>query len=437
MRFRVDRALCVILVLALVARFAVVLLDLEYAPLYDSGDYDRHAISIANGNGFPPSVFTASPSESAFRPPLYPYVLGAVYFVTDDSRNAGRLVGALFGVVSVLLVFLIARTVWDRRAALFAAALAAVFPGMFFMNGALINEPLFVMCMLAAVWFALLSRERHADLRFAAAAGVCCALGALTRSNGLLLVLAIAFGVWTLRPRFSRRALAAPVVVCLAAALICVPWTVRNAITFGAFVPTVAQTGFAVAGIYNEDAMNYKGYTGIHQEPRLTRRFAPLYKRKHIDEVELDRELTKGGLEFASDHPGYVAKVTVLNALRMFQLADESPATAEANRYALNLSRRGARVERFSFYLLVLLALAGAILIRRMPRERRPPRWMWAIPVLLLAAAFPILGTTRYRLPSYPFLTLAATPVLIAAADRLKARLNARRLQPGSRSVKL
>jgi 4-amino-4-deoxy-L-arabinose transferase-like glycosyltransferase len=415
-------ALGLVLAVALVVRVAVVLASPDYTPVHDSSDYVRHAVSIADGHGYPDSVFTAAPSESAFRPPVYPYLLGAVQFAFGEVETAGRLAGALLGVLAVLLVYLIAVRLWDERTALVAAALAALLPGLFLLSGALNTEPAYLVVELAAVLFALRSRAAGGDLRWAAAAGACCGLAALTRSNGLLLLLPVAVGLMVVRPRLSRAGLVAPAVAVAVAALTVAPWAVRNSLTFDRLVGINAQTGFALAGIYNEEAYERDGYRASWTPPEFTDRYAPLYARRDLDEVELDAELRSEALEWAYDNPGYVAEATVLNAIRILELGKEHPLGYASNRSQLALDRTEARVERGTFYLLLVLALAGAVLMARGPRERRPPLFVWVVPLLAVAMALPVISSTRYRTVAYPFLALAAAPAVLAGAQRLRAR---------------
>src|SRR5437868_376009 len=110
---RTWSALPLILALALVVRIAVIVATPHFRPIFDAHDYDRTALSIAHGHGYPDSQFR--PGEStAFRPPLYPLVLAAVYAV-GGHWSAGRVLNALLGVAVVALVFLIAQRLWRRR----------------------------------------------------------------------------------------------------------------------------------------------------------------------------------------------------------------------------------------------------------------------------------------------------------------------------------
>ena len=422
MTARPKLALGLILAVALIARLAVILASPEYSPAFDSADYVRHAESIGSGDGYPESVFTAAESPSAFRPPVYPYLLGGVHAIFGEVEDAGRVAGALLGVLVVLLIYLVAVRLFDTRIALAAAAAAAVFPGLVLMSGALVTEPAFLVLELAAVLAVLEARARGSNLRWAAAAGVCCGLAALTRSNGMLLVIPVVVGLMVARPLLSRAALAPAAVAVAAAVLVVVPWAVRNTVEFDHLTGPNVQTGFGLAGTYNGTAYERDGYRSVWFPAQFTGQYRPLFERTDLDEAELDSELRAEALDWARDHPRYIVETTVLSALRMFELIEEHPAGVDANRAQLALDDTEAAVETASFWLLSLFAIAGAVSIRRMPRERRPPFFVWLVPILCVIVVFPIIGSMRYRTVAYPFLVLAAAPALVAAADRLTGR---------------
>jgi 4-amino-4-deoxy-L-arabinose transferase-like glycosyltransferase len=425
MTLRASRAhilLAGILLVGFALRVAPVITDPDYFAVFDSGDYVRHAVSIAHGNGFPESAFTADGGPTAFRPPLYPYLLGFIYWVSGDSANVGRVVGCLFGVLGALLVYLIALELWDRRYALVAAALASLGPPLFFLGDSLINEPLFIALELAAVLFTLYSRRRGGSVGWAALAGLMVGLGALTRSNGLLLVLPLAWGVWVMRPRWSRKAVAAPIAMAAVAGVSMVPWMIRNTLEFDQFVSYNTQSGLAIAGTYNRESFNHNGYKASWLLPTDLDSFAYLANDEDLNEAELDRKLREEGFEFAWENPKYVVEATVINTLRLFEFAKTEPIAQVANDRSLGYTFTEARVDRAGFYLLLLAAGAGFLVMWRWPRERRPPGFIWIVPILVVVPVLPLFGSTRYRTPTYPFLVLAATPALIAGADRLRNR---------------
>src|SRR5258708_3940042 len=77
MRLRGSTALLVILAVALVARVGVIVATPHFAPIFDAADFDRHAHSIAAGDGYPPPQLGLH-GPTAFRPPLYPLALAVV-----------------------------------------------------------------------------------------------------------------------------------------------------------------------------------------------------------------------------------------------------------------------------------------------------------------------------------------------------------------------
>ena len=101
--------------------------DTGYSPHNDAFEYDYNARSIAAGHGFAPSGYLVLGGPTAIRGPAYPYLLGGLYALTDDSRTAGRLLNAVLGALTVLLTFAIAGRLWGRRVGLVAAFFLAVF----------------------------------------------------------------------------------------------------------------------------------------------------------------------------------------------------------------------------------------------------------------------------------------------------------------------
>ena len=150
----------VLIALAAVAiRLIVIVADSGYEPINDAFDYDRHAASIAAGDGYPGSEYGSGIGPTALRSPGYPLALAVVYAVSDDSVDAGRVAGALLGGLTVLLVFLLAAPVWGRGVGLLAASITAVFPPLVLLSTELFNETLFIPLTLAAVLCATRYRE--------------------------------------------------------------------------------------------------------------------------------------------------------------------------------------------------------------------------------------------------------------------------------------
>ena len=400
------RVALTILALALVLRLAIVFLGPDLALLGDAGDYDRHAVSIAAGDGYPDTVLAAPGSPTALRPPGYPFWLGGLYAVFGDHPDAGRIAGALLGALSVFLILLLARRLWDDRVALVAAGLAAVSPALIYVNGSLVSEQIFLPLMLGAVLVTLMAREAEGRrlLALAALAGALCGVAALTRVVGLVLVGAIAIGLW--------RRWAAVAVAVLATIVVVTPWIVRNNTVFDTFVPLATQEGFNLYGTYNPTSYN----DGNFRLPPTLPDAAPLFGRPGYDEARISSELGGQARKFAFEHPRYVLRVLWLNTRRTLQLADQPLDRTEYEQLGVP---SGARTPlEIGVVIMLLLAAAGAVL----RRTREAPLFVWLVPLLLFLPVAAFLATPRYRLPLDPFLLMLAAVALVQASMAIRNR---------------
>ena len=400
-----------LLLVALALRVGLVLATTGYVPSFDAADFAIHAGTIADQGEYPPS-FPGSDSASAFRPPAYPYLIAGLWEVTGRSVTAARLLGAVLGVVVVLLAYLVAGSIWGTRTAEWAGALAAVAPPLVLMGGLLLSEVLFTALLLGVVLAGLRYRKAPA-LRWAAAAGCLCGVAALTRSNGVVVLVPAAFAVITGGPRRSAGAAA---VVIAAFALTVAPWALRNAAAFDRLGPLSTQAGFTLRGMLNPTA----AVDGPAQAATLAPADAPgvLEARSAgLDELAVDGQLRGPALRFAFDNPGYVVEALRLNLLRSVETGGDPSFHAlwDAERDAVGV-RRG--LYRAGFWVLAALALAALVWAPSRRRLREAPIWLWLVPALCLASTLPLVGNPRYRLPLDPFLVLVGAVLLDTLAAR-------------------
>jgi 4-amino-4-deoxy-L-arabinose transferase-like glycosyltransferase len=396
-----SRSSLLILALALVLRVGQIAATPHWQPVADPSDYVRHAVSIADGHGMAGSFLLAG-GPSALRPPAYPYFLGGVFAVSGDSFTAGRLAAALLGVAAVALIGLIALLLWSRAAALAAMAAAAVYPPLVLLSGTLLSESLGLPLVLALVALVLLHRQEPRPAWVAPVAGLLFALALLDRPALVMFGVPLAAGLWG-RPWRSLAALRAPAIALAVAVLAVVPWTIRNAIEFHAFVPISTQSGFLVGGTYNatsdHDPVNPGAYRPASFDPALR----PILADTKLDENEVSKKLSTAGRDYAKDHPGYVPRVFWWNGLRL--LGAERPwPTAKATYQFQGIGSGYARLALAAWYLLALAAVAGLVL----GGWRGAPWWFWVVPLLLFVSVIAISSDLRYRVPIEPFLIWAA-----------------------------
>lgn len=415
-------AVLCILAVALALRLVFVFATPGYAPRHDDRHYDRLACSIVSAGQYPlrpadadrescGSMPTGANGPTAFRPPGYPVFLAGVHVAGDPLPFArwtrGRVANALLGTLAVALVGLIARHFWSRRVALAAMAVIAVDLPLILVGGSLMSETLFVALVLGAVLAALKSRTARRPIARAAGAGVLIGLATLTRPTGLVLAIPLGLAVARRSPRRPAAALA----LVAAIAVTIAPWTIRNAVQMHAFIPVSDFTGSWVAGTYNDQARADKQHPGSSQT-FVAGEFDDL---DGVPEVERQRELTRRGLEYAADHPGYVAQVLLHNTMRLLNLEGASWWRRQGRTMSLPLWAADAAA--YAFYALALLALAGALT----PAARRAPAWLWLAPILLFASVIFAGSAIRYRAPIEPFLALLAA-LALTARERQRPR---------------
>ena len=415
-----------VIVLALVVRLGYVAITPDYTIVNDAHDYDVHARSIAAGKGF--ALLGPGPSrQTAFRPPAYPYLLAGIYALEGRDRLASadrvvpaRIANALIGTVIVALLGVLCAQVFDRRIAIVAMAIAAVYLPLVLIGGALMSEPLFAAVLLGALVAAMHHRRSAHRWRWVLLAGVLGGLAILTRANAAVLLLPLVLAVWDARPRWSWPALARPVVLVAVAVLTVSPWTIRNAVKLHAFVPVTTQLGAALAGTYNNEARadtrNPASWRGLPRIPELQDIVrTPRWRR--TPDATLEKRLRARALAFIAADPGYVAKVVFWNTARALDLAGLSWSRHTAS--TVSVTPRWADAGVFTFWLVALVAIAGALT----RRARRIPLHVAIVPVLLyLSVVFLAFETPRYRTGIDPFIVMLAALAVVGGWDAVATR---------------
>jgi len=398
-----------------------------YVPVNDAGSYLALASQIAHTGDYsnshvPGKGAGGTRGPSAYFPPGYPYFLAAVDLIDGHATTRGaavhpaRLSQALLGTVTVGLIGLVALEAFGATTALIALALAAFYPVLIELAGTIVAENLLVVFELAAVWAALRARRSRRPYAWIAGTGVFTGLATLTHDNGIVLLIPLVFAVWSGRPRFTPRALAAPALLVACVVLTLAPWLIRNAIVMHQFIPVSDETGITLVGTYNpasaaNHVIPYKWrlFYGIPQDKGLIREV------RSMTEPALGDRLQSQAFDYIGAHPLAPVEVAYHNTLRLLEL--EGSVAWHRSATAMDIHEETARVGVDSFWIMCLLALAGAF--TRL--ARRAPRWVWAVPILFaLTVVLVNVETPRFREPVEPFLVLLAACAVTTALARLR-----------------
>lgn len=404
------RPVVILLAAALAVRLAWLFANRHLALANDPADYQRLAVSIVSGHGFGRSVLAGGRGPTAFRPPLWPLVLAALYWVVGVHLVAARLFEAILGTLAVGLVGLLAAQMWGRAAGLASMALASVYPGFLLAGGSLLSESLSVPLEVGSLSAALAARRAERPLRWWLLCGGLCGLDILCRTDSAVMLVPVV--LLSGRGRAPAR-LRAGAAVVLAATLTVTPWLVRDRLVMGRFVPLTTQAGFVLAGTYNAQAASDPAHPAAWRPPDLVPGYAGLF---HGSEIQEEAALRRAAFGYMAAHPLYPLRVSWWNLLRLFDLTGLSDPRASwgANGYG----PAAADLDALGLVVLAGLWCAGAgarLAGRRL--ETRGPLWpVWLGGVLVVLVTIPLLGESRLRVGIDPFLVLAAAPGLLALA---------------------
>ena len=176
---------------------------------------------------------------TAFRPPLYPLLLAG----TSPDGTVGRrqviILHLLMAIASAWIMILLARASGLGQASWLAGLLVTVDPILFYQSTQLMTETLATLLALLLL-FALLRSGEGREPRWMLAAGTIAGLAILCRPT----FLAFAGLAWLLLA--VRRRWKPMMLFSAAAAVVLVPWIVRNSLVLGKPVLTTTHGGYTL-----------------------------------------------------------------------------------------------------------------------------------------------------------------------------------------------
>ena len=371
----------------------------DYFFYHDSANY------LADGRGFiNPFALATGPAEpTAEHPPLWSFVLAVTSLLGGTGYESHKLTGCIVGAAAILPIGLLGRRVAGDRAGLVAAALAAVYPTLIAADGSLMSESLYGLLVAMALVAAYRFHDRPGWV-VAAALGALLGLAALTRGEALVLLPLLGLVLCLGERAPWRRRLLRFAAICAGAAVVILPWTIRNWVAFDRPVLVSINGSAVIAGancdqVYSGENMGFWEVDCAGGVPRS------------LSEPEKAEVWRERGVDYALDHPGRLPAVGAVRVLRVWDLwqpwrqtlsegrdrtvqalgtGDVLPAGAGGRRGALVLLRR--RGVPLAILLAPPVAVTlSALLGYGLPRFRHAAE----IPLVVLAAVALTSGRRR------------------------------------------
>ncbi|HEU5104751.1 MAG TPA: hypothetical protein VFU11_02800 [Solirubrobacterales bacterium] len=309
-------ALGAIALLGLVVRAYIVVNPVEH-PADDSRAYYALSKALYTEQSFGGPEFRDASDWS----PGAPFLYAAAFYATGGAREGtARIVEALLGVATILVVFALGWRLGGRElgrwVGLFAAFAVAVYPPFIHTTGELMSEPPAMLTLPAAILAFVWVSDREANavvpgmrgqLRSVlpwALPGVLFGLTAMFRPEYLLVgaafVLLAGLRIW--RQREWRLGLAGAAVLLVALLLPILPWTIRNVVVLDRAVPISTGGGKALyVGTYLPADGEYQRVKALLAERYLGRDLEP--GSPALDEVNPTKLFDEVADEVRQEHP--------------------------------------------------------------------------------------------------------------------------------------
>ncbi len=382
-------------------------------PVGDEKHYHLWALTLVEGGQF-------IPDYPYYEMPLHAYFLAGLYRLFGPNMLAVRLVQVLIGTVNVLLLYRLARRLFDPTVAKVAGILAATYLPFLYYEGLLLKESVAVFLMDWTLLLALGALARATPLA-SWCTGVVLGLTCLTRANVLALIPAL-----LLAPAIARRPDRPPVRPAaalgflLGLAMVIAPVTIRNKLESGEWVLLTVYGGqnlytannydnttgdYAPVPFVNPVTMNERVDFHRRAEEMVGHRLSPT----EVADLWRDRSLL-----FSITHPKEQLRMIGRRFVQFWNAAEipdnHSYDMFKGFSFVLRLPLPG-------YWLIAPFALLGLGLLRA--------RWrtlylLYVSLGLYLVSLLPYWISSRYRLPIVGVMLLLAAGAMVELARRAR-----------------
>lgn len=259
----IDKGTSVTLTLLFVLALSIRLIALTLVPsppLDDSAQaaYLAGAQKLLNGEGF------RDPSYPVYAPPLYGMFIALCQAIFGESLGPVKAMQVGVDSVTVVLIFLIMRELFDSRTGCLAAGILCLYPFSIYLAISIASETL-VTCLLAGFVLLAIYAVQVQKLRYFSAAGMILGLATLTRGTTQFMPFLLFMGLLPFAYRV-RHFLPGVVLFVASFLLVISPWTMRNYVVLDDFIPVATGGGIVVLMGSQVEYMTIPGKPGMYQK---------------------------------------------------------------------------------------------------------------------------------------------------------------------------
>jgi len=418
-----------ILVLALALRI-IYLLQIKssphfFSPTMDPLYHDVWAQNIASGNWIGGKVF--------FRAPFYAYFLGIVYKIFGHNYIIPRLIQHLIGSFSCVLVYFLAKKLFNFRVAVVSGLIAASYGMLLYFENELLLDSFLVFFDLLLILLLLKAKEVPKLSRWFVC-GIILGFSAITRPNILFFIPFVWLWIFLVfkKEKSFKKILTYSASFLLGSILVISPVTLRNLLAGKDSVLIASQGGinFYIGNNKNSDGMSAIFY----KEDWQYRDFQQVAEKEtggSLKPSEISNFYYRKGVDFLLKNPSHAFKLLVKKLYLFWNRFEIS------NNQDIYFFRRYSSLIHtlpLGFWLIGPLGLVGmvlSILVGKRPAKRNSGRLKdqtkeVSLPILFvfscMVTVVMFFVTARFRLPTIPFLIIFSGFSLVWFVERLFKR---------------
>jgi len=362
------------------------------APAVDAQYHDEWAMDIAAGKLYY--------GEPFFRAPLYPYLLGMVYYVFGHDYFIARIIQALIGAFSCMLIYFLGKKIFSKRVGIISGFAAAGAWMLIYFEGELLLPVILVPLDLGLLLSLIHTTERD-DKRLWALSGLLFGLSMIARPNiGIILPLLIYL---FFRKADIKTALNRAIMFLIPAIIPILPVTIHN-IKAGDFVPIATQGGvnFYIGNNPESEgsAAVFPGLGNIWRYEDAVNQAESAVGRE-LKPSQVSDYYFKKGIHYIVSQPFDWLKLMGRKILLMFNAIEVS------NNKNIYFAAKDSKIltssKTIGFWLYAPLGILGFLIFYR--RSINDKLIVWFV-VLYSLSIILFFVTARYRVPLIPLLII-------------------------------
>jgi len=280
----------------------------------DAYEYDTIAWHLVQGAGY--SIEQNIPASK--RAPGFPFMLALIYFMFGHSYAAVTVFQSLIGAATCILIYYIARMIYDERVARASGLLMCFYPIIIAYTNLILSETLFIFLFSSTIF--LFMKSDYGEKRiFLLASGFFLGLTTLTRATTVLYPFVLALVIFLVK---TRKPVLKSAMVFAVFIISMIPWTARNYREFNIILPVcnggginIYYTAYMACGYTFEEAMDV--ISTKYERLKTSHPFCEDKYKKFVD-IQLDKVLKKEGMQLIRDNIGRYSLLVVRRPLRLW-----------------------------------------------------------------------------------------------------------------------